>query len=242
MAPISTKNATKNATKESTADRAATATWARRLRLAALVLLVAVAGSLIQGNLVLVGMSWFARATTDLGAGPELEGVRKLYDVDEKVWRGAQPGETGYRSLAARGVTTVVDLKPTSGTQRQDDDNIRALGMEVVHLPVTDGRPPSSSQVEEFAAIVRASNGRVFLHCGEGVGRAGTMAAAYRVTTGQTDASTAVRESLAVGVLTLEQVSFVRSLDHDGPHEPPAVATAVSRYLDGPRQLFNRFV
>ena len=38
------------------------------------------------------------------------------------------------------------------------------------------------------------------------------------------------------------QIVFIRSLDRDGAHDPPAVVTAVSRFLDGPRQLFNRFV
>lgn len=228
-------------TKPSTRIERPPARWPRRLRLILLVVLAAVLGSLVQGNLLLVGASWLARMGTDLDAGPELEGVRKLYVVDERVWRGAQPRAVGFRSLAGEGVTTVVDLRPTSGAAREDA-NLRALGLNVVHMPVTDGRPPSPSQVREFIAIVDDSSGRVFLHCGEGVGRAGTMAAAYRVATGETDATTAVRESLAVGVLTLEQISFIRLLDRDGAEEPPAIVKAVSRYLDGPRQLFNRFV
>lgn len=228
-------------TKPSTRVERPPARWPRRLRLIVLVGLAAVLGSLVQGNLLLVGASWLARPVADLDAGPELEGVRKLYVVDERVWRGAQPRGVGFRSLADEGVTTVVDLRPTSDAAREDA-NLRALGINVFHMPVTDGRPPSPSQVRQFAAIVGDSTGRVFLHCGEGVGRAGTMAAAYKVSAGETDARTAVRESLAVGVLTLEQISFISSLDRDGAHEPPAIVKAVSRYLDGPRQLFNRFV
>jgi protein-tyrosine phosphatase len=114
--------------------------------------------------------------------------------------------------------------------------------MEPVHMPVTDGQPPSPAQVRSLVRVVDRTSGIVFLHCGEGVGRAGTMSSAYKVTTGQSSASDALRESLAIGVLTLEQIAFIRSLDHDGAHEPPAVVTAVSRFLDGPRQLFNRFV
>jgi hypothetical protein len=68
------------------------------------------------------------------------------------------------------------------------------------------------------------------------------MSSAYKVTTGEADATEALRESLAIGVLTLEQVSFIGTLDRDGAESPPTVATAVSRYLDGPRQLFNRFI
>ena len=104
---------------------------------------------------------------------------------------------------------------------------LRALGMESIHLPVTDGTPPSPSQVRRVVDIVDNSQGRVFLHCGEGVGRAGTMSAAYKVTTGKASASEALRESLAIGVLTFEQVAFIRSLDRDGAHDPSVVSTAV---------------
>jgi protein tyrosine phosphatase (PTP) superfamily phosphohydrolase (DUF442 family) len=238
---VTANTATDTPTEAPTAERAQRPRRGRRLRLGALILVAVVAGSLIQGNIVLVGVSWLARGTTDLDAGPKLEGVRKLYVVDGRVWRGAQPRAVGFRSLAEEGVTTVVDLRPSSRAAR-DAANLRGLGINAFHMPVTDGRPPSPSQVRQFVDIVDDSSGRVFLHCGEGVGRAGTMAAAYRVTTGQTDARTAVRESLAVGVLTLEQISFISSLDRDAAHEPPAIVKAVSRYLDGPRQLFNRFL
>jgi protein tyrosine phosphatase (PTP) superfamily phosphohydrolase (DUF442 family) len=215
--------------------------WPRRLRIAALAVLAATIGALLQGNLALIAASWWARSDTELDAGPKLDGVRKLYVVDDRLWRGAQPGITGFRSLAASGVTTVIDLRP-SPDARKVDRELRALGMQSIHLPVTDGTPPSPSQVRQVLDIVDNNQGRVFLHCGEGVGRAGTMSAAYKVTTGKASASEALRESLAIGVLTLEQIAFIRSLDRGGAHEPPAVATAVSRFLDGPRQLFNTIV
>jgi protein tyrosine phosphatase (PTP) superfamily phosphohydrolase (DUF442 family) len=234
--------ATKQAPTERSPDkRSHRANWPRRIRIAVLALLVVTAGSLIQGNLALVGMSWLSRATTDLEGSVDVDGVRKVYALDDRVLRGAQPGPGGFRSLAARGVTTVVDLRPGPDA-RKEDPALRALGMDVVHLPITDGRPPSPSQVRQFVAIARESPGLVFVHCGEGVGRAGTMSAAYRVTIGKTNSSDAVRQSLAVGVLTLEQVAFINSLDRDGAHNAPAVVNAISRYLDGPRQLFNRFV
>jgi protein tyrosine phosphatase (PTP) superfamily phosphohydrolase (DUF442 family) len=215
--------------------------WPRRIRIAAFVVLAATIGALLQGNLALIAASWWARGNTELDAGPKLDGVRKLYVVDDRLWRGAQPGMTGFRSLAESGVTTVIDLRPSTDARKVDRE-LRALGMKNVHVPVTDGTPPSPSQVRRVVDIVHKSQGRVFLHCGEGVGRAGTMSAAYKVTTGKASASEALRESLAIGVLTFEQIAFIRSLDRDGAHDPPVVATAFSRFLDAPRQLFNTFV
>jgi protein tyrosine phosphatase (PTP) superfamily phosphohydrolase (DUF442 family) len=214
---------------------------ARGLRIAALVVVAATLLALLQGNLALVAASWWARTDADLDAGPNLDGVRKLYVVDDRLWRGAQPGTTGFRSLAEAGVTAVIDLRPSPNARRVDRE-LNALGMESFHLPVTDGRPPSPGQVQEVVRIVEESQGRVFLHCGEGVGRAGTTSSAYKVTTGQASADEALRESLAIGVLTFEQIAFIRSLDSDGAHDPSSVVKAYSRFLDGPRQLFNRFV
>lgn len=225
-------------TKRSIGEQRDRSRWPRRIGIALLALLAATILALLQGNLALIAASWWARSVTELDAGPDLKGVRKLYVVDERLWRGAQPGETGFRSLAESGVTTVIDLRPSANARLVDRD-LNALGMESIHLPVTDGTPPSPSQVRQVVAIVRRSQGRVFLHCGEGVGRAGTMSAAYKVTTGEASASEALRESLAIGVLTFEQIAFIRSLDRDGAHSPSAVPTAVSRFLDGPRQLFN---
>lgn len=215
--------------------------WSRRVGMAALIVVSATILVLVQGNVALIAASRWASSTTDLHPGPRLDGVRKLYVVDDRVWRGAQPGTQGFRSLAERGVTTIVDLRPGPAARRADDD-LRALGMEPVHLPVTDGQPPSPEQVRRLVGVVDRTTGILFLHCGEGVGRAGTMSSAYKVTTGQASASEALRESLAIGVLTLEQIAFIRSLDRDGAHEPAAAVTAVSRFLDSPRQLFNRFV
>ncbi|MGW7207973.1 phosphatase domain-containing putative toxin [Streptomyces sp. NPDC054837] len=47
--------------------------------------------------------------------------------------------------------------------------------------------------------IVAKSSGPVFVRCGAGVGRTGTMAAAYLVQTGEESSAAAVRRNLAAG-------------------------------------------
>lgn len=202
---------------------------------------VGIVGWLIYGNLALIGASLGARVLTDVHTVPGVPGVRHLVEVDSKVWRGGPPDRQGYRALADHDVTTIVDLRPDDPTPRERAIT-RDLGIRLLHFPLRDGQSPSAEMVRRFIRVVRTNDGRVFVHCSEGVGRTGSMASAYEVTTGESDAPAAVRESLAVGVLTLEQIAYIASLERGGVHDPPLPAVAVSRFLDAPRQLFNSLV
>ena len=58
-----------------------------------------------------------------------------------------------------------------------------------LHLPTIDNDPPTLEHRRQGAAFVAEEiegGGGVFVHCGSGVGRAPTMAAAYLVSTGKT--------------------------------------------------------
>lgn len=106
--------------------------------------------------------------------------VTNFAEVDDRLWRGAAPNEEALVALAANGVTTVVDLRAETGVQAYDALR-RRLGVTRVHLPLRDGQAPNGDQVERFRRVVGESHGRVFVHCGAGVGRTGTMSAAYLV-------------------------------------------------------------
>ncbi len=58
-------------------------------------------------------------------------------------------------------------------------DWLESEGVEFVHMPIRDGQLPSEAQVARFMEVVRESDGPVFVHCGVGVGRRGTMVEAY---------------------------------------------------------------
>ncbi|HEX2316750.1 MAG TPA: dual specificity protein phosphatase family protein [Thermomonospora sp.] len=188
----------------------------------------------------ILGMSAVARADDSLGhRAPPLPGVGNFAYVDDRVLRGAAPNAEGYRRLVTLGVRTVVDLR----AERLPESRLAMpgrAGLTVVRLPVRDGQPPSADQVDRFMAVVKNARGRVFVHCGAGVGRTGSMAAAYLVRTGQADARTATRRSLAVGPPSLEQVAFMRRLDGGRTVRPPAPVVALSRLADSPRRSWAR--
>jgi uncharacterized protein (TIGR01244 family) len=191
--------------------------------------------TIVAGSLI---MQWRAEAATL--AVPEVDGVGKLRAVDAQVWRGAHPTAEGYRQLAANGVTVVVDLRGEDDAT-ESHAAAEAAGLEVVHLPVRDGQVPTRDEIERFIEVVEGADGKVFVHCGAGVGRTGAMSAAYLVATGQASPAEALRRNLSVGPPSLEQIAFVSSLADGTMDHPGPFVTAVSRVLDAPRRIWSYF-
>ncbi len=202
--------------------------WAIALTAASFAAFLLLGNGLILGS-HLVAMNTSAQATV---AAPS--GVRNFQAVDPVLWRGGRPSTTGYKELAARGVTTIVDLRAEEWLvvpERQ----IAALGMDLVRIPLRDGQAPTDEQVATFLDAVRKAPGTVYVHCMAGVGRTGTMVAAYLVEMKGVGTSEALRRNLEVGPPSLEQIAFVA-----GDIEPAnPVVTAISRVLDGPRRLYS---
>ena len=198
------------------------------------------AAFLLVGNLAILSASLWARETTPAATPAPIAGIDNLRAVDDRLWRGAAPTTDGYRSLAAAGISTVVDLRAEEGIEG-DGDTVRQLGMKFVHIPVRDGQAPSTEEVEAFLQATRQAEGPVFVHCGAGVGRTGAMVGAYEVAQRELKGSTALRRNLAVGPPSLEQIAFVAGMgDGAGLDRPGAMVTAVSRVLDAPRRIWSR--
>ena len=190
---------------------------------------------------VLLRRSIDANAATAAAAGTTVAAERmplmNFTVVDGHVWRGAAPSSAGYRALAGAGVTTVVDLRAEENLH-VDHDALAELGINRVHLPMRDGQAPSPELVQRFLDVVSESDGTVYVHCGAGVGRTGTMAAAYLVQADGVSGLEAMRRNLAVGPPSLEQLAFAFGLRDDNVRRPPAPLVALSRTLDAPRRFW----
>lgn len=110
--------------------------------------------------------------------------IRRLSQITPQLHVGGQYRRRGWRRLAARGITAVVNARAEF-----DDNDAGIAPPRYLHLPTLDDEPPTLEQLRagvDFIAEEIARGGGVYVHCGAGVGRAATMAAAYLVSAGLT--------------------------------------------------------
>ena len=191
-----------------------------------------------MGNLAILAATVWAKRTTPPKPLPAVDGTKHLHAVDAGLWRGSAPSRDGYATLADRGVRVIVDLRAEEH-RRVDEAFLAGLGVELVRIPIRDGQTPTTTQVEQFFVRSRTGDGIVFVHCGAGVGRTGTVVGAHLVRTGSATPGDALRRNLAVGPPSLEQIWYVARLGH-GFTRPNIVVRALSRTLDAPRRLWSR--
>ena len=91
---------------------------------------------------------------------------------------------------------------------------LERLGARSVHLPVQNSDPPSQEQLEYAVAVIDDAieqGVRVAVHCGAGLGRSGTLLAAYLVRLGSDadDAIAQVRGMRPGSVETADQETAV---------------------------------
>jgi protein tyrosine/serine phosphatase len=106
--------------------------------------------------------------------------IKNFGQMDENFFRGAQPKEGDYASLAALGIKTIIDLQddPSSYEKRLAE----AAGMRYVNIPMSDSSRPRDSQIEQFLKLANdPATGRFFVHCAGGRHRTGVMGAVYRM-------------------------------------------------------------
>jgi predicted protein tyrosine phosphatase len=111
--------------------------------------------------------------------------LRRVSESTPQLHVGGQYRRRGWPRMEARGITSVVNM-------RTEFDDLAAgiAPPRYLHLRVEDDQAPTLQQLHEgssFIAEELAHNGVVYIHCGSGIGRAATMAAAYLISTGATE-------------------------------------------------------
>jgi predicted protein tyrosine phosphatase len=131
------------------------------------------------GQGIRVTTLWAGDHLVRIVTGAPMESVSQ---ITPQLHVGGQYRLRGWEQLTARGVTAVVNLRIEF-----DDEAAGIAPHHYLYLPTVDDTPPSLEHLRtgvDFIAEEIGSGGGVYVHCGSGVGRAPTMAAAYLVSTG----------------------------------------------------------
>lgn len=113
---------------------------------------------------------------------PKYEELPNFYQVNSKVYRGAQPKRGGIEKLAGLGIKTVINLRDNDERARIEGQDVKAAGMSYYNIPLARWGQPNEEQVKQiFELITAPQNQPVFVHCRRGADRTGTVMAVYRI-------------------------------------------------------------
>ena len=113
---------------------------------------------------------------------PQYEDLPNFHQVNEQLYRGAQPKRGGIQRLAQLGVKTIVNLRRDDKRSQKEEQEARAAGLRYFNLPVKRLGRPTDVQMERVLSIINApENQPVFVHCKRGADRTGTIIAIYRI-------------------------------------------------------------
>jgi len=142
----------------------------------------------------------------------------KFVKVGDDVFIGGQPTEKALRELKAQGVTTVVNLRsPQEMTQQVHFDEaalVKSLGMTYVYLPMrgTPELPYAPQAVQDLTAAMRATNGKLLLHCTV-AWRASHLWAAYLIEVRHVPVETALAQTRSINLMDDMRMSDIQPLE-----------------------------
>ena len=102
--------------------------------------------------------------------------------VTPHLYVGPQYGRRGKLALQRAGIKATVCLR-----EEFNDEEHGLTLTDYSYLPVTDNTAPTLAQLDEGVVFIQRiikAGGKVYVHCGSGVGRAPSIAAAYLIAEG----------------------------------------------------------
>src|SRR5215510_5449575 len=128
--------------------------------------------------------------------------IARFHQVDEHLYRGAQPTEPGLTRLHALGIRTILNIRDDGDAAVESERRmVESLGMRFVHIPIKDGnifnwsRQIPTDTVKRFFEVLGSAPGPVFIHCKRGTDRTGALVAIYRIARNGWDAARALQEA-----------------------------------------------
>ena len=149
--------------------------------------------------------------------------------VNDHVFRGAQPSDAGFAELAKLGVNTVIDLRESGGRSVSEQKTVEAAGMKYMAFPLNGYGAPSNDTVLKLLSLLDdKSSGPVFVHCRRGADRTGTILACYRIAHDHWENAKALAEAKTFGMSWTERAMQAFIVSFKAPQVAAAVAPAAA--------------
>ena len=138
--------------------------------------------------------------------------------IEEPILLGSRnPTERELEVLYHEGFRTIISLLDEDESPYYDPKKMEEMGFNRYSIPIRDFTAPTLADFKKFLDIVSDSlkQGKVLVHCQGGMGRTGTMAAAYWIKKGLSakNAIAKVRKSRLGAIESPEQEEALHRLE-----------------------------
>jgi len=135
--------------------------------------------SLLAAILTVLALTVVAQAQNATSQDFSAVKIKNFGQMDERFYRGAQPKEQDYKTLAELGIKTVIDL--TDDPKPYEKSSVESLGMKYINIPMVERKYPTEEATRMFLKVASdPATGKFFVHCAGGRHRTGAMGAVYR--------------------------------------------------------------
>lgn len=126
--------------------------------------------------------------------------VPNFHQPREHLITGGQPEASAWSTLAAQGVTTVINLRPQAEMGERDEAaEVTRTGMVYREIPVAGATDITEAKARELWTLLEQSKGDVLVHCSSG-NRVGALLAVGAATAGGETPETALELGKRAGL------------------------------------------
>ncbi|MFC1960893.1 dual specificity protein phosphatase family protein [Chloroflexota bacterium] len=122
----------------------------------------------------ILAMRWNDQLSRFITGAP----IWSMSEITPHIYIGGQQYPRGWDAMLEHGITAVINMRE----EQYDDAAMGVQGQRYLHLPTIDLTPPRIVDLNrgaDFIAQEVERDGKVYIHCGVGMGRAPAQAAAY---------------------------------------------------------------
>lgn len=156
------------------------------------------------------------------GDSQSYDAKRYRAPVDDHVWRGSSINDAAdlRELMEQQRPKLIITLRELHERKYNDDERLvaewnhgrpRDERVKLERIEMRDFHPPTIEQVIRFLDLVTDPDHQpAYVHCRAGIGRTGTMIAAYRMAVGRRSLDDALAEAKELGLADPQQIDFLR--------------------------------